>query len=121
VRAAVAADTTPKTRAERIEIVVATARTGPSIDSRSTPGTSAGMSARMPAIAQIASNAPHRPPARPSAMLSPTSSHPSRLGEAPSAARVASSRSRSMPRASSRFATLAHAMSVTSPQTARSI
>ena len=65
-------------------------------------------------VAQRASSRPAAVPANESSRLSASSSRMSRARPDPSAARIAISRCRTVPRTSSRFATFMHAMSSTS-------
>ena len=72
-----------------------------------------GPDAASSCVAHRAINTPPMAPAAESTRLSASSCRTIRHRLAPSAARTASSRARPVPRASSRFATLAHAMSST--------
>lgn len=77
-------------------------------------GTPSGLKSVMSLMPQTANTRPAMPPSTPSTVLSASSCATSRPRPAPMAARTAISRARDAPRASSRFATLPHAMKKTS-------
>ena len=113
------AGATPKSSPVTTESPSAKASARPFTAISSSRGWSPGSSACSARTPHTASPSPSAPPASASSTLSVSSWRTSRRREAPSAARIATSRSRVATRASIRLATLAQAISRTSPTAPR--
>ena len=111
----------PNSRPATTDTAAVNASTAPSTPTSASPGTLRGTSAGAARTIPAATARPAVPPATLRTTLSVSSWRTIRPRPAPSAPRTASSRRRAIPRASSRPATLAHAISSTSPVAAASI
>ena len=107
------AGTTPNSRPVTIESTTANVSAWPLTAIGATRGMSPGSSARMRSTPQNASSTPSPPPTTASSTLSVSSCRTSTPRPAPSAARIASSRARTVARAISRLATFATTISST--------
>ncbi len=107
------AGTSPNTIPVTTEIPRVKNITRPSSPISSDRGKVCGSAARIARVPHFASNSPIAPPTIPSITLSVKSCRITRLGLAPSAERIANSRERPVDRASSKFATFAHAINNT--------
>ena len=120
-RDACSAGTMPNSSAVTTDTIAAIASTRTSMATSDSRGSVAGSEARRTSTAQYAIATPMSVPAHDKTRLSTSSPRASCQREAPSAARMLTSRPRALARASIRLATLTQAMSSTNPTAPSSI